>query len=130
MAVSPAGAEGRRLAFVGGFDGLFRSNDGCRTWHELKNVLSEGLIVAFDVARSINGPRMAVATYCRGLFTRPILGERPWVKARTAADHKRFHGFAYSPAFTLDRTAFTASQAGAVALPSPTPAITIPCAPF
>lgn len=109
VAVSPAGGE-RQLALIGGFDGLFRSADGCRTWAELKGVLSEGLIVAFDVARSSEGSSIAVASYCQGLFTRRVLGGERWVRARTAADHKRFHGFAYSPSFAVDHTAFTATH--------------------
>ena len=109
VAVSPVTAQGQ-YAFIGGFDGLFRSIDGCRAWHELKDVLSEGLIVAFDVARSAEGPRMAAVTYCRGLYTKAIADDGRWAKARVAADHKRFHGFAHSPAFAADRTAFTASH--------------------
>lgn len=105
------------VLYLGGFDGLFRSDDGGRRWQQSQTLADfvVGLGVSPDFARDHT---VAAATYVKGAYLSTDAGDR-WhtidrgLHESPGAGNKfapirRLHSIAFSPDYTRDHTIFSA----------------------
>ena len=112
--------ETDQTAFVGGFNGLYKSTDGGETWQELIT-LSPDTVVAMDVSPEYaEDGSLAIATYVGKIFTSQDRGNT-WQLAMTGVDvprltrnfstpyqdPRRFFDIAFSPNYGSDSTLWT-----------------------
>ena len=91
---APVAAESGRTLFVGGFDGLFRSENRGRRWSELKGTLREDLIVGFDVERSGPDTSIVMTTYTSGIRWAARRSPRHWHIRSPVPNRPRAFGIA------------------------------------
>lgn len=110
------GADGTTL-YLGGFDGLFRSDDGGDQWVESQTLVDfvTGLGVSPDFARDRT---VAAATYVKGAYLSTNDGD-DWTmiddglqqspgEGNKFAPIRRLHNITFSPGYATDRTLFSA----------------------
>jgi photosystem II stability/assembly factor-like uncharacterized protein len=94
-----------QTVFVGGFDGVFKSTDGGRSWREMRETLSTGLIVGMDIAAvSDADSRVAISTYLAGVYGRSA--DDPWAMSDIDNESCRLSDIASSPEYRSDKTIF------------------------
>ena len=111
--------SGRRVLFVGGFDGLFRHDQGRDMWESVETLVDYvvGLAVSPDFA---NDGTVAITTYVKGAFVSDD-GGTTWQFANDGltvddvgagnkfAPLRRLHNVVYSPDYANDHTIFSAN---------------------
>ncbi|NEP17242.1 MAG: hypothetical protein F6J97_10080 [Leptolyngbya sp. SIO4C1] len=112
--------EDDQTAFVGGFNGLYKSADGGQIWRELET-LSSGTVISMDVSPSYQQDgTLAIATYVGKIMLSDDQGES-WRLAMEGVevprlngsfevpyqDPRRFFDIAFSPSYASDQTLFT-----------------------
>ncbi len=118
LAVAPLGAARQRL-FLGGYDGLFVSDDGARTWHQVQTQAE--YVSGLAVSPAYASDRTVVAnTYVKGAFVSRD-GGRTWIASdrglrvpRLGEGNKvlplrRMHNVVFSPDYRHDHQIFTAT---------------------
>lgn len=124
LAVSPAYATDRTL-FLGGFDGLFRSQNNGQQWEQLE-VLSLGTVISMAVSPTFaEDQTVAIATYVGELYISNDAGStwqsineglhlplftnhfRPLNAERSEQDPRRFFDIALSSNYVDDETLFS-----------------------
>ncbi|MFP4220373.1 MAG: VPS10 domain-containing protein [Phormidium sp.] len=118
LATSPAAlAEG--YVFMGGFDSLYRSEDGGQQWQQLET-LSPDVVMAFDISPNYaQDQTLALGTYVNGIYLtkdggqswqRPSRGlHLPWFTnnfEQQYQDPRRYFHVAFSPNYGNDQTLF------------------------
>ena len=94
-----------QTVFLGGFDGVFRSTDGGRSWRELRGSLPTGLIVGLDVGSANDGDlRVGITTYLAGAYAMTATG--PWDVLSAGMEAGRLSALAFSPHYASDHTMF------------------------
>jgi hypothetical protein len=69
-AIDGCADQGRRVLFVSGFDGLFRSFDDGHTWQELESLITRNRIVGLAASRAnASESRVAVSLYGGGVHS-------------------------------------------------------------
>jgi photosystem II stability/assembly factor-like uncharacterized protein len=97
-----------QTVFLGGFDGVFKSEDGGRSWREMRAALPIGLIVGLDLASAdAKHLRVAVSTYVAGVYSQDADG--PWEIHGRGLERGRLFDIAFSPDYPSDHTVFTVS---------------------
>jgi len=110
-------AEG--YVFMGGFNSLYRSEDGGQQWQQLET-LSPDIVMAFDISPNYaNDQTLALGTYVNGLYLtddggqswqRPSRGlHLPWFTnnfQQQYQDPRRYFDVAFSPNYANDQTLF------------------------
>jgi photosystem II stability/assembly factor-like uncharacterized protein len=115
---APAASGGAPTLFLAGFDGLFRSTDGAKTWHEVET-LSSSILVGLTLSPNYAADQtLAVTTYINGAFSSRDGGES-WTAIDTGLQEPAYSGFAdrvarlfgiaLSPDFAHDQTMFSSS---------------------
>ncbi len=115
---SPNVQEDKTL-FVGGFNGLFHTNDLGKTWHELET-LSLGTVMALGISPDYaQDQTLAIATYVGNIYRSQNQGktwqpinkglERPLFENRfnrdpQTQDPRRFYDLEFSPNYAQDQT--------------------------
>ncbi|MFO8040886.1 MAG: hypothetical protein R6U67_15730 [Sodalinema sp.] len=118
LATSPTAlAEG--YVFMGGFNSLYRSEDGGQQWQQLET-LSPDIVMAFDISPNYSQDQtLALGTYVNGLYLtkdggqswqRPSRGlHLPWFTNNFNQPHqdpRRYFHVAFSPNYANDQTLF------------------------
>jgi len=111
-------ADGGRVLYAGGFDGLFRSTDDGDHWRHDQTLVDYvvGLGVSPDYTKDSS---IAAATYVKGAYLSTDRGTR-WTRidgglgAEIAAGNKfapvrRLHNITFSPTYARDHTLFSAT---------------------
>ncbi|MBK5288782.1 MAG: hypothetical protein JJE46_09970, partial [Acidimicrobiia bacterium] len=105
------------VLYEAGFDGLFRSDDGGRRWHQSQTLVD--FIVGLDVSPDFDHDRtVAAATYVKGAYLSTDAGAG-WqmidrgLQARLGEGNKfapirRLHNITFSPDYAQDRAIFSA----------------------
>lgn len=111
-----------KTAFVGGFNGLYKSTDLGHTWQELET-LSPGTVISMDVSPNYGEDgTLAIATYVGKIMLSDTQGQT-WQLAMEGVDvprltgnfeipyqdPRRFFDIAFSPDYATDQTLFTAT---------------------
>ena len=116
-AIAAAPGPHGTVLYVGGFDGLFRSDDGGRRWHQTQTLAD--FVVGLDVSPDFTRDHtVAAATYVKGAYLSTDAGER-WqtidrgLQESLGAGNKfapirRLHSIAFSPDYARDHTIFSA----------------------
>jgi photosystem II stability/assembly factor-like uncharacterized protein len=117
LSTAASGQGNGQVLFVGGFDGLFRSDDRGATWHE-RQTLSEyltGLAISPNYAHDHT---VAVDSYVKGAYLSTNDGSTwRWVDngigvgANKFAPIRRLFGVEFSPNYAKDGTIFSATWA-------------------
>ncbi|ESA32502.1 glycosyl bnr repeat-containing protein [Leptolyngbya sp. Heron Island J] len=106
--------------FLGGFNGLYKSNQGGQRWREI-STLDEGVVAAMDVSPNYaEDGTLALTTYVGKIMTSNDQGktweltmngvEVPRLNGsfkQTYQDPRRFFDIAFSPDYGTDKTLFT-----------------------
>jgi photosystem II stability/assembly factor-like uncharacterized protein len=110
------------IAFLGGFDGLFRTEDSGSNWIELET-LSTATIIDLAISPNYkNDSTLAVASYVGGLYISDD-GGKTWIPINQnlflqrfissnsgddegTQDPRRFFDIAFSPSYSSDRSLF------------------------
>lgn len=110
---------GSRVIFAGGFDGLFRSDDGGHQWWTVDTLADH--IVGLDVSPDFaHDSTIAVASYVKGAYLSTDAGKtwnridnglevRGISEGNKFAPVKRLHNVVFSPDYARDQTIFCAS---------------------
>lgn len=122
LAISPNfSSDG--VIFLGGFDGLFLTEDAAKTWREIES-LSLGTVIEMAISPNYaQDGTVAVATYVGGLYLSrdqgetweainqdlflPRFGNRVEEKDEGWQDPRRFFDIIFSPDYAKDNTIFT-----------------------
>jgi len=108
IAISSAYSFDKTL-FLGGFDGVFKSTDGGKSWREMSAALSIGLIVGLDVAPlNETNLRAIITTYVAGVYSQE--SGHPWEVNNVGIEGGRLFDIAFSPNYPSDQTVFTVSN--------------------
>lgn len=97
------------VAFLAGFDGLFRSQDGGKTWTQMETLplhLIKGLATAPGSGRET---AIALSTYGGGGYVSLDSG-KSWTIGTEGLIRTRLDGIAFSPEFVDDRTLFAGAR--------------------
>ena len=120
IALSDTFAEDK-TAFLGGFNGLYKSTQGGQGWQEIET-LARGVVVAMDVSPSYaSDSTLALTTYVGKIMVSRDRGET-WQLTMNGVevprlngsfepsyqDPRRFFDIAFSPDYGRDQTLFTA----------------------
>ena len=116
VAVAPL-ANGGRVLFEAGFDGLFRSDNDGRKWRGVETLVD--FIVGLDVSPSFQrDSAVAVNTYVKGAYLSTDRGNR-WemidkglgelTPTNEFAPVRRLHNVVFSPDYANDQTLFSAT---------------------
>ena len=111
--------EGDRTLFLEGYNGLFRSTDDGRRWHELET-LSSSIVVGLAVSPNYaSDGTLAVTTYINGAFLSDDRGatwrainhglEQPTMYSHAPDHFGRLFFVAFSPSYSTDHVMFSAS---------------------
>lgn len=111
-------ASDEQTFFLAGFDGLFHSTDGARTWHELE-MLPSTLPVSVGVSPNFaTDGSVAVTTYINGAYLSEDRGDT-WMPINSGLEERSFmrqapdriarlFGIGFSPDYASDATLFCA----------------------
>ena len=98
--------------FLGGFCGIFRSNDNGHAWYKLETLLD--LIVGMDLAPLSNSLfTLGIATYGRGIYSTES-DTLSWDINNCGLVNTRIGPLAYSPTYAQDKTVFAGSYGNIV----------------
>jgi len=98
--------------FLGGFCGIFRSNDKGHAWYKLETLLD--LIVGIDLSPPSNSLfTLGIASYGRGIYSTDS-ETLSWNINNCGLVNTRIGPIVYSPAYLQDRTVFAASYGNIV----------------
>ncbi|USR90827.1 hypothetical protein NEA10_18705 [Phormidium yuhuli AB48] len=115
---SPA-AWAKGLIFLGGFNGLYRSDNGGQQWQSLET-LSPNIVTAFAISPNYaEDHTLAIGTYVNGIYLTRDSGEN-WVRSSRGLhlpwftntfeeqyqDPRRYFHAAFSPNYAEDKTLF------------------------
>jgi photosystem II stability/assembly factor-like uncharacterized protein len=93
--------------FVGGFCGVFRSNDLGTSWYKLEPTLYH--IVSLDISPASQAEySIGITTYAGGAYSSEDKGAS-WQVNNRSLTNPRLGPIAYSPNYSEDRTVFTAT---------------------
>jgi photosystem II stability/assembly factor-like uncharacterized protein len=98
--------------FLGGFCGIFRSNDNGHSWYKLETLLD--LIVGIDLSPLSNSLfTLGIATYGRGIYSKSN-DSLSWNINNSGLVNTRIGPIAYSPTYAQDKTVFAGSYGNIV----------------
>lgn len=98
-----------RTVFMGGFDGLFRSTDGGKSWQQMET-LPVSLIMGLDVSPgNSNDSSIAITTYGGGAYITHDQG-LTWSNINKGLSKTRLSDIVFSPNYLLDKMMFSAQR--------------------
>jgi photosystem II stability/assembly factor-like uncharacterized protein len=98
-----------KTAFLGGFDGLFKSTDGGKKWIQLET-MPLSLIRGLAVSKRENlDSAIAITTYGGGFYISLDNG-LSWTINNTNLTRTRLSDVVFSPAYRFDKTVFSAQR--------------------
>jgi photosystem II stability/assembly factor-like uncharacterized protein len=107
IAVAPGNAS--LDVYVGGFDGLFRTQDLDNAWESVET-LPLGIVSSIAVSSDLEkSSTLAVATYGAGVYVLPN-GATSWQIRNRGLDTLRLGVIRFSPDYMHDRTVFTVAE--------------------
>lgn len=101
-------AEG--VLFLGGYDGLFNSTDGGRTWEQLDTISLSGITgLSVYADKTGNNHQVALATYGAGAYLFDGSNQK-WKIINKGLEWSRLNDMVFSPNYPVDGILFSGSE--------------------